>query len=565
LLHRNQEFSADRRNLPTAGGDARHVNALTSFLLRAGPTRLFAALGVTAVVAAGLFALLFRMGGEEKALLFAGVDMREAGEISQQLEAANIPYELRGDGSSIFVPRSQVLSARLMLSEAGLPSRGSVGYEIFDNPDALGQTQFQQNVNRLRALEGELARTIGSLDGVESARVHLVLPERQLFAREAEQPSASIVLRLRRDPLTAGQVRAVRNLVASATPGLTSNRVTILDETGRLLAAASTGEGDAAGEGVDARQTAMEERIRSTVTDIVEGVVGPGNARVQVTADMDFNRVTETQDRFDPEGRVVRSTSTSEDTSEGGAGGRSGSASASGNVPDGATAAAGGGAGGPNSSRSQETVNYEISRTTRTTVSEGGSITRLSVAVAVDGVTTPGAEGAEATWAPRSAEELQQMTALVRSAVGFNEQRGDRVEVVSMRFARPNTEEGAASGPGFLANLDIMRLVEIGAALVAALAMVFFVLGPLVGGLVRGGPRGAAGAPALAGPSGGGGALDGPPMAPGLPGPDGEPGIDVARIQGRVTASSAKRVAEVVDQHPDESVQIIRGWLNNAI
>lgn len=543
------------------------MNALTNFLLRAGPTRLFAALGVTALVGAALFALVFRMGGEEKALLFAGVDMREAGEISQQLEAANIEYELRGDGSSIYVPRSEVLSARLMLSEAGLPSRGSVGYEIFDNPDALGQTQFQQNVNRLRALEGELARTIGSLDGVESARVHLVLPERQLFAREAEQPSASIVLKLRRDPLTAGQVRAVRNLVASATPGLTSNRVTILDETGRLLAAATNGEGGSdSGEGVDARQTAMEERIRSTVTDIVEGVVGVGNARVQVTADMDFNRVTETQDRFDPEGRVVRSTSTSEDTSEGGAGGRGGSTSASGNVPDGANAAAGGGSGGPNSSRSQETINYEISRTTRTTVSEGGSITRLSVAVAVDGVTTPGAEGAEATWAPRSAEELQQMTALVRSAVGFNEQRGDRVEVVSMRFARPNLEEGTESGPGFLDNLDIMRLVEIVAALVAALAMVFFVLGPLVGGLIRGGPR--AGAAALAGP--GGGALEGPPMAPGLPGPDGslqggEPGIDVARIQGRVTASSAKRVAEVVDTHPDESAQIIRGWLNNAI
>lgn len=541
------------------------MNALTNFLLKAGPTRLIAALGVSAIVAAALFALVFRMGGEEKALLFSGIDLREAGEISQQLEQAGIEYELRGDGTTIFVPRSQVLSARLMLSESGLPSRGSVGYEIFDNPDALGQTQFQQNINRLRALEGELARTIASIEGVESARVHLVLPERQLFAREAEQPSASIVLKLRRDPLTAGQVRAIRNLVASATPGLTSNRVTILDETGALLAAATTGEGgEMAGEGVDARQTAQEQRIRATVTDIVESIVGPGAARVQVSADMDFSRVTETQQRFDPEGRVVRSTSTSEDTSTGGAGGNGGGATAGANIPDGAGAAGAGGASGSESSRTEETTNYEISQTTRTEVSEGGRVRRLSVAVAVDGVTTPGADGAEATWAPRSAEEIQQITALVRSAVGFNEQRGDTVEVVSMRFARPAAPAGGEESGGMLANLDVMRLVEIGAALVAALAMVFFVLGPLVAGLIRGGARNAAGAGAAAALEAGATSA-----ALALPAPDGESiadsNIDVARIQGRVAGSSTKRIAEVVEQHPDESVQIIRGWLNNAL
>src|SRR5215475_5057029 len=163
------------------------MNGLTQLLLKAGPTRLIAGLAVTAVVTALLFALIFKMGGEDKALLFSNVDMREAGEITQHLEQANIPYELRGDGTSIFVARSKVLQARMMLSQDGLPSRGSVGYEIFDQPDALGQTQFQQNINRLRALEGELARTIASLDGVSSARVHLVLPEHQLFARDTEQ------------------------------------------------------------------------------------------------------------------------------------------------------------------------------------------------------------------------------------------------------------------------------------------------------------------------------------------------------------------------------------------
>ncbi len=539
------------------------VNGFTQLLLKAGPTRLFAALGIAAVVAALLFTLVFRMGGESKALLFAGVETREAAEITQRLEQADIPYELRGDGGSIYVARSRVLDARMMLSADGLPSRGSIGYEIFDEPDALGQTQFQQNINRLRALEGELARTIGSLDGVASARVHLVLPERQLFARETEQPSASIVIQLRRDELTAGQVRAIRNLVASATPGLSANRVTILDETGRLLAAAQSADGGTAeGEGVDARQVATEERIRRTVTDIVEGVVGQGNARVQVTAEMDFNRVSETTQRFDPEGRVVRSTSSTEETSS--TPGNGGGTTAAANVPD---------AGGASSSTSnqagnestQETVNYEISNTTRTEVSEGGRVRRLSVAVAVDGTTAPGEGDAAATYTPRSEEDMQRLTALVRSAVGFNQERGDVVEVVNTQFARSLAAADAAASPGmfaFLGDLDVMRIIEIVAALIAALAFVFFVLRPLVGGLLRGGSAatgaGVLALPGTVGPNGGG-------AAAALPAPENQDdGIDIAQINGRVRASSVKKVAEVVGQHPDESAQIIRGWLNNA-
>ncbi len=545
------------------------MNGITDLLFKAGPTRLFAALGIAAVVAALMFSLVFKMGGEEKALLFADLDMREAGEISQRLDAANIPYEVRSDGTTIMVARSKVGEARMMLSADGLPSRGSIGYEIFDQPDALGQTQFQQNINRLRALEGELARTIGTLDGIASARVHLVLPERQLFQRETEQPSASIVLQLRRDELTPGQVRAIKNLVASATPGLTTNRVTILDETGRLLAAPSNAEG-VDSDGVDERQVSTEERIRRTVTDIVEGVVGQGNARVQVSAEMDFNRVSETSERFDPEGRVVRSTTTSEETGASGGGSRGGAASASTNTPDptGGASTAGGSSGGTPSSQSQETVNYEISRTTRTEVSEGGRLRRLSVAVAVDGTMAPG-QGANAqpTYTPRTAEEMQRLTQLVRSAVGFNQERGDVVEVVNTQFVRPPVPE-AAPAPGmfdFLGGLDVMRIIEILAALIASLAMVFFVLRPLIAGLMRGGANAAAlpgvpGAPALPGPAG---------AAAALPAPDliahEDNGIDVAQVGGRVRQSSVKKVAEVVSQHPDESAQIIRGWLNNAL
>ena len=538
------------------------VNGLSNLLLKAGPTRLFAALGITAVAAALIFMLVLRMGGESKALLFAGVDMREAASITQMLEQADIKYELRGDGGSIYVPRSRVLDARMMISAEGLPSRGSIGYEIFDQPDALGQTQFQQNINRLRALEGELARTIASLDGISSARVHLVLPERQLFARQTEQPSASIVLGLRRDALSPGQVRAIRNLAASATPGLTTNRVTILDEAGRLLAAASHEGEEAVGEGVDARQAATEERIRRTVTDIVEGVVGAGNARVQVSAEMDFSRVSETSERFDPEGRVVRSTSSTESTASNAE--RAQGVSAALNTPDAPAGASSNGAQSTDNS-SQETINYEISRTTRTEISEGGRVRRLSVAVAVDGVLTPGeGENAAPAWAARSEQDMQRLAQLVRSAVGFNAERGDVVEVVNAQFARAAAPEGgveAGGMPAFMGDLDMMRIIEIVAALVASLAFVFFVLRPLIGGLMRGGA--AASAPAIAGS----------PQPPALPSPDGvavllpdsDSGIDLAQIQGRVRASSVKKMAEVVTQHPDESAQIIRGWLNNAL
>jgi flagellar M-ring protein FliF len=278
---------------------------------------------------------------------------------------------------------------------------------------------------------------------------------------------------------------------------------------------------------------------------------------------MDFSRVSETSERFDPEGRVVRSTTSSEESSS--SGDSSQGATAGANVPD-TTAGASGGGGGDENSTSSETINYEISRTTRTEVSEGGRVRRLSVAVAVDGVMTPGADGAAPTYTARSEEEMQRLTALVRSAVGFNQERGDTIEVVNTQFARAVPLDAAAE-PGmfdFLGNLDVMRIIEIVAALLAALAFVFFVLRPLIGGLVRGGAAAGAapgGTPAL---PGSGGALAA------LPAPDGslvgdDSGLDVSQIGGRVRQSSTKKVSEVVSQHPDESAQIIRGWLTNAL
>jgi flagellar M-ring protein FliF len=567
------------------------VNNLVRLLLQSGPARIFAAIGATAFVAALVFGVVFRMGGEDNSLLFSGLDLKEAGEITAKLDQAGIAYQLTGDGSTVMVPRSKVLGARMMLSADGLPTRGSVGYEIFDKSDALGATQFMQNLNRLRALEGELARSIASLDGVASARVHLVLPERQLFEREQQQPTASIVLKLNRDTLGSGEVKAIRNLVASATPGLSPSKVTILDESGNLLAAAQS-DGDAGvNEASDSQQTAAEERIRRTVQNIVDGIVGPGAARVQVTAELDLNKVQQTSETFDPEGRVVRSTQTVSDTSSEAKTSAGGAASASNNVPSGGGGSSGDGDAN-SAERTEETTNYEISKTTKTEIIESGRIRRLSVAVAVDGTLTPAADGkGEPTWAARSPEDVQRITALVRAAVGYDEARGDKVEVVAARFARPATAGTEAAKPGLLdfKNGDLMRGAEIGAALIAALALIIFVMGPMAAGLskspnsvtlIEGGGGGGGGATMIAGAQGGQQQMlvvpgasqhamaNAPPMASALPGPAGaepEPLIDVARIRGQVRASSTKKIGEVVEQHPEESASIIRGWLNNAI
>ncbi len=542
------------------------MNSFLSVLQRFGVGRAVAVLGAAAGAAAILVALLMKAGGEPSALLYSNLDLKEASEITAALDQAGVKYEAKGDGSVLMVPRDEVASARLMLSSKGLPTSGSVGYEIFDQGNALGQTDFVQNLNQQRALEGELARTIRSLRGVSSARVHLVLPKRELFEEEAGAPTASIVVGLAGREIGADQVRSLRNLVAGAVPNLKPDAVTVVDESGKMLAAASEGDAGMAGALAGERRTEAEERIRRTVKDLVEGVVGAGKARVQVSADIDQSRVTLQEERFDPDGQVVRSTSTTEETAAERTESQTGEVGAAANIPGGAEPDTAG--LGSNSGRTEETTNYEISKTTRTETTEPGAIRKISVAVAVDGVTAPGANGQPGAYTPRSAQEMQRIEQLVRSAVGFDAARGDQVSVINVRFDRPAEVAGVtASSPlaGFDKN-DIMRAVELGILLVVAALVIFFVVRPLMkpgGAASGGGPLALASAaggvtPALAyNPS------TGEPMMA-LPGAAGDERIDIARIEGQVRASSVKQVAEFVDKHPDESVSILRSWLHES-
>ncbi len=245
--------------------------------------------------------------------LFTDLSFEDSSGIIKDLERQAIPFELRNDGAVIMVPKDKVTRLRMKLAEGGLPKGGGVGYEIFDKSDALGTTSFVQNINHLRALEGELARTIRAIDRIQAARVHLVLPERPLFSRETPEPSASIVVRVR-GALEPQQIRAIRHLVASAVNGLKPQRVSIVDEAGQLLAdgAASDDADNAIG---DERRAGFEKRMRNEVEAIVSSVVGAGRARVQLSADFDYNKITQTSDKFDPEGRVLRSSQTREESS----------------------------------------------------------------------------------------------------------------------------------------------------------------------------------------------------------------------------------------------------------
>ena len=269
---------------------------------------------MAAVTAAlvGVFAfIILRVTAPQMSPVFTDLTPEDSAAVVKDLERQAIPYEIKNDGAIILVPRDRMTRIRMKLAEGGLPKGGGVGYEIFDKSDALGTTSFVQNINHLRALEGELARTIRAIDRIQAARVHLVLPERPLFAREMPEPSASIVVRVR-GSLEPQQIRAIRHVVASAVNGLKPHRVSIVDEAGRLLADGAGKEADiAVGE---ERRNAFEKRMRNEVEAIVSSVVGQGRARVQLTADFDYNKVTQTSDKFDPEGRVLRSSQTREES-----------------------------------------------------------------------------------------------------------------------------------------------------------------------------------------------------------------------------------------------------------
>jgi len=527
--------------------------------------------GVMAGVAAALTAFFLYTAGvisaPPKSILFSGLEPRDAAAVTAKLDAMAVPYEAKADGGTILVPADQVTKLRMALAQDNLPAAG-VGYEIFDKSDAFGTTAFVQNINRLRALEGELARSIQTIDGVESTRVHLVVPERQIFSREQQSPSASVVLKTR-GTLSRGQVEAVQHLVAAAVASLTPDRVAVVDDKGNLLAGGQEKEGDdAISSGQEQHTTDFEDRIRQQVESMVASVVGRGHVRAQVTANMDYNRTSETSETYDPDSKVVRSTQTVEQNAT----------DSDGALPMSVANALPGQsqAGGDNtkssSGRTEETTNYEISKTVKTSTVDQGTLKKLSVAVVVDGKDKDG------KYLPRSAQEMKEIDTLVKSAIGYDAARGDVVQVVNMPFARVDTTLGTPA-PTPLLGLDgpaWFKIIEAAIFSLAALLIGLFVLRPLIARMFAPLSFGAAVAPGhlvsaspaagqLPAPAAQNAEAGGQGQAQGLIPPPRETMIDISRIEGQVRESSVKKVGEVVQSHPEEALAILRSWLHQPV
>jgi flagellar M-ring protein FliF len=553
------------------------VNAFLDTLKKLGPARL----SIMGAVFLGLLMFFvfvsMRVSGPEMKILYRDLPPEESSMIAAKLEEMQIRYEVSGDGAKITVPDKDVGRARMLLAQEGLPNGGSLGYEIFDKQSGFGTTNFVQNINQVRALEGELARTISSLDAIKSARVHLVLPQRELFSRESRPASASVFLHLKSAAqLDREQIAGIQSLVSSAVPDMKSKNVSIIDSEGRLLAKGGEEDGDIllSNKAEEARLK-YEQRMTQIIEDLIGRTVGFGKVRANVVADLNFDRVTENAEMFDPEGQVIRSTQAiAEKNSE--TQPSSNSVSVENNLPGADSNLLNEQSPTSASDRTEETTNYEISKTVRNLVRESGEVKKLSVAVLVDGTYTTDAEGKK-TYQPRSEEELNRINALVSSAIGLDSTRGDKLEVVNMQFAEIETtpEDDGTKILGFERS-DLLDAAEVLTVAIMIILVVLLVLQPMVGRLLASdGPKFSPGfgdgesehdlltsslpkSPALTGPgmSSGGGESEF------LSAPEpGDSMISVEKVEGRVKASSIKKVEDIITAYPEETVSVLRNWM----
>lgn len=490
--------------------------------------------------------------------LYNNLDPKTAGEIITKLEGQNVSYELRGDGSQILVSSTDAPRLRMLFAQDGLPGGDGVGYEIFDKGDSLSTTAFTQDINYIRALEGELGKSIASLNSVAAVRVHLVIPKREPFQREQKVPTASVVIKTKgSNSLSPQNIQAIQQLVAAAVPGLEASRVAIIDNNGRLLAKSTDGaDSQETNNGINNHRILLEEKLSHTIESLVERTVGYGKVRAQVAVDLDLDRVTESSELYDPATQVVRSSQTVSDISQE-AQAENQPITVKNAVPS-PQGSAKVGAAAPvaqnKSTRNQEIINYEISKTVRQYVKESGEIKRLSIAVMVDGIRT--LDGKEEKYQPRSAEELENIKTIVKSAIGFQATRGDEIQVVHMPFA---TEAPEATSPydwmfGFTKN-DFFRLLEILAFLSVGLFLTFNIIKPFFRNLM----------------------IVMQSIKPVLKDKDQEEdlvsaeqkrkppeAIQLKNVSGLVQSDTVNTIHSLLEDYPKQAAKVVNSWLNEG-
>lgn len=445
---------------------------------------------VTLVVVVGFVAIMALGARPSYRALFTNLSPEDAAAVVERLKERRIPYRLATGAGAIEVPEEMLPEVRLALATDGLPQSGGVGFELFDR-NSFGATDFVQRVNLQRALQGELARSIRQFPQVTQARVHLTIPEKSLFVREAQRPQASVILQLKPGAvLQPSQLQGIVHLVASSVQGLQPHDVHVVDTSGKVLYSPRDGA-DAEGglSRVAELQAELERRLEAKVQSILEPIAGPQKVVARVHVDLDPRRVEQTEEQYDPDRSAVRSEQRSSERSSSGGMGEQGVPGVLSNLGD-QRAGSAGGPSGSNLQRENETVNYELNRLTRRTVAPIGEIRRLTVAVLVDGVKKKvvGKDGQE-TWAvePRPAEEVKRYEEIVKQAVGFNPQRGDQLQVASVPFERmEESEEQEGQGLGqALSQWANGPLVRHGSLLLLAVMFLALVLRPLVKGMLK--------------------------------------------------------------------------------
>ncbi|MEK7802334.1 MAG: flagellar basal-body MS-ring/collar protein FliF [Pseudomonadota bacterium] len=560
------------------------MNDLFETLRKLGPTRL----SVMGAVLMGLLMFFIyismQVSSPHMKLLYKDLSSEDSSAVAAKLEELKITYDVSPDGSIVQVSDKDVGKARMLLAQEGLPNGGSMGYELFDKQSSFGTTSFVQNITQVRAMEGELARTIASLESIKSARVHLVLPQRELFSRETHAASASVFLRLKGSgQLDAEQIMGIQSMVANAVPNLKPKNVSIIDSHGNLLATGTEDDASLLSNKAEDARRKYEQHMTKVIEDLIGRTVGFGKVHANVVADLNFDQLSENQEIYDPQGQVARSTQNVDDknseTSTSGDG-----VSVQNNLPAGNQGGALDNAAEPtsNAARTEETVNYEISKTIRSIVRQTGEVKKLSASVLIDGTYTTDKDNKK-TYVPRTEVEIKNITALVSSAIGYDEKRGDKLEIVNMQFADIATEaeDDGTKIMGFERS-DLLNAAEILIVAIMIILVVLLVLQPMVGrllsqegeaipddssnldsmGLLQNGTRNPAlMSPSMAGGAGGGGGMNLEASQFMEDGSDNSDLIDVQKVEGRVKASSLKKVEDIVLAYPDETVSVIRGWM----
>ncbi|MDR3579071.1 MAG: flagellar basal-body MS-ring/collar protein FliF [Oryzomonas sp.] len=436
--------------------------------------------GIALLSALAFAVLIFVVNRTDYRPLFTNLSAEDAGEIVKKLKDAKTPYQITEDGKGILVPADKVYEMRLSLASEGLPQGGGVGFEIFDRKN-FGMTEFVQKLNYQRALQGELSRTISQLSGVEQARVHLVMPEKSLFKDSDKPATASIVLKMKSNrPLNDNEVQGVVHLVASSIEGMDPERVTVLDSRGKILS--KGGSSDPAARmtaSMQDTQRVYEKNVEERIQSLLDRIVGSGKSVARATATFDFKQVERVDEKFDPETIAVRSEQRTEEkgatsTTVAGVPGVQTNLGKASNKPS--------GSGGE--SKNDETLNYEVSRSTSKTIEPVGTLSKISVAVLVDGkyempVATKDGQIGKAKYIPRSPDELQKIETLVKSAVGFNAERGDQLSVQNIPF-QDMGDIGAAETSAWWSSPFFMALYKNLLIGLGFLAMVLFVVRPLL-------------------------------------------------------------------------------------